>query len=159
VTLLSHFTKFSAERGSIVPLVLAGPVNMPIPQHPQIISLGFVDDALRDALLERAAALLMPSPYESLSIVLLEAWNHARAVLVNARCSVIKGQTRRANGGLYYQDYDEFACALDRLLRDPELARRLGAQGLAYVEQEYRWPTVIAKVERLLASVGPTPSV
>ena len=27
----------------------------------------------------------------------------------------------------------------------------LGAQGLAYVEREYRWPTVMAKLEALLA--------
>ena len=49
------------------------------------------------------ALLVVPSPYESLSIVLLEAWNHGVPALVNARCKVLQGQVRRANGGLYYR--------------------------------------------------------
>ncbi len=47
-----------------------------------------------------ASVLLVPSPFESLSLVLLEAWNHAVPALVNGRCSVLKGQARRANGAL-----------------------------------------------------------
>jgi hypothetical protein len=40
--------------------------------------------------------------------------------------------------------------ALDYLLEHPDNARVLGRQGLAYVDREYRWPTVMDKVERLL---------
>jgi len=95
----------------------------------------------------------MPSPYESLSMVLLEAWNRGLPALVNARCAVLKGQVLRADGGLYYQSAMEFAGALDYLLRNPEVARTLGAQGRAYVDREYRWPAVMQKVETLLADV------
>ena len=98
----------------------------------------------------------MPSRYESLSIVLLEAWNHGAGALVNGRCAVLKGQARRAEGALYYRDYDEFAHAVDRLLADPGLARQLGRQGQAYVEREYRWPHVIAKLNDLLTTVRRT---
>jgi glycosyltransferase involved in cell wall biosynthesis len=47
----------------------------------------------------------------------------------------------------------EFAGALDYLLAHPEAAGQLGAQGRAYVDREYRWPTVMDKIERLLAAV------
>ena len=64
---------------------------MQIPEHPRIRSLGYVSDDLRRALLTHARVLVVPSPYESLSIVLLEAWNHGVPALVNARCKVLHG--------------------------------------------------------------------
>ena len=137
-----------------ITLVLAGPVNMPVPEHPSIRTLGFVADDVREALLSRARVLLMPSPYESLSMVVLEAWNHGLPVLVNARCAVLRGQVRRADGGLHYRTGAEFVAALDRLLDRPDEARTLGAQGLAYVEREYRWPTVVRKIEDVLVRSG-----
>jgi glycosyltransferase involved in cell wall biosynthesis len=160
--LLQHFTRYAGERRGAVAapvpqLVLAGPANMPLPDHPDVKALGFVGDDVREALLERASLLVMPSRYESLSLVLLEAWNHGLPALVNARCAVLRGQTRRANAGLQYQDYDEFAHALDYLLAHPDVARQLGRQGQAYVEREYRWPQVIARIDALLARVGPAP--
>ena len=148
-TLMRYFLKRAAD----VPLVMAGPANMPVPQSRLIKRLGFVDASARETLLANAAALVVPSPYESLSMVLLEAWNHGVPALVNARCQVLKGQALRANGALYYQNYDEFARGLDYLLQRPEPARELGQQGFAYVEREYRWPTVMGKIDRLLAEL------
>ena len=96
---------------------------------------------------------IVPSPYESLSIVLLEAWNHGVPALVNGRCSVLKGQALRADGALYYQNFDEFARCLDYLLGRPDLGRQLGQQGLAYVEREYRWPHVLHRIQQLLTTM------
>ncbi|MEQ1908241.1 MAG: glycosyltransferase family 4 protein [Vicinamibacterales bacterium] len=151
--LLQHFMRFSAEHGGSVQLVMAGPASMPLPDHPDVRYLGFVDGATRDTLLSRAVLLAMPSRYESLSLVLLEAWNHALPALVNGHCAVLKGQARRANGALYYHNYDEFARCLNVLLDRRDLARELGQQGLAYVNREYRWPTVLGKIDTLLAAV------
>jgi glycosyltransferase involved in cell wall biosynthesis len=152
-TLLRYFLKRQAASGSRVPLVMAGPANMPIPGDPSVKQLGLVDEAAREALLAHAAVLVVPSPYESLSMVLLEAWNHGVPALVNGRCSVLKGQALRADGALYYQNFDEFARGLDYLLGRPDVARQIGQQGLSYVDREYRWPQVIHKIEQLLASI------
>ena len=151
--LLQHFTRFTAEHGGSVQLVMAGPASMPLPDHADVRYLGFVDAATRDTLLAQAVLLAMPSRYESLSLVLLEAWNHALPALVNGHCAVLKGQARRANGALYYRNYDEFARSLNMLLDRRDLARELGRQGLAYVNREYRWPTVLEKIDTLLAAV------
>lgn len=137
--------------GRSIPLVLAGPVVLPVPEHPRIRALGFVDEATREALLAHALALVMPSPFESLSIVILEAWNRGLPVIVNGRCGPLKGQTRRSQGGLSYMWPAEFAGAVRYLSSHPDHARRLGAQGLAYIEREYRWPVVMQKVEGILA--------
>jgi glycosyltransferase involved in cell wall biosynthesis len=156
-SLVRYFMRYSSRQSPVasrqsrnVQLVLAGPLNMPIPDHPAIKALGFVEPPVRDALFARAQVLLMPSPYESLSMVLLEAWNRGLPALVNARCAVLHGQVRRANGGLYYRTGAEFTAALDYLLDHPDEARTMGAQGLEYVEREYRWPTVMAKIDDVL---------
>ena len=127
---------------------------MQIPDHPQIRTLGYVSDEVRSALLANAAALVVPSPYESLSIVLLEAWNYGVPALVNGRCKVLAGQVQRANGGLYYMSPSEFDEAADYLLTQRAERDALGRQGLAYVEREYRWPTVLARVEDLMQQVS-----
>jgi glycosyltransferase involved in cell wall biosynthesis len=104
----------------------------------------------------RARALVMPSPFESLSMVVLEAWNRSLPVLVNARCAVLRGQVLRADGGLYYRTASEFTAAVGLLLENRDLAAQLGRQGFEYVDREYRWPTVMAKVEDLLKKAGPS---
>jgi glycosyltransferase involved in cell wall biosynthesis len=153
--LLEYYDKYLERGGAPVQLVMAGFANMPIPPHPSIRVLGVVDDPLRDALLAKARLLLVPSPFESLSMVLLEAWNQGLPALVNGRCAVLHGQVIRANGGLSYRYASDFAASLDYLLRNPAVARQLGRQGRAYLDREYRWPHVMAKVEDFLnASVA-----
>jgi glycosyltransferase involved in cell wall biosynthesis len=151
-TLLEYFEEYAGS-GAGPTLVLAGPAKMRIPDHPRIRALGYVSDGVRDALLSFARALIVPSPFESLSIVLLESWNRAVPALVNGRCRVLEGQVRRANGGLVYRSCGEFRESLDYLLTHPTERDAFGRQGLAYVEREYRWPTVLARVEALLAEV------
>jgi len=151
-TLLDYFQQF-ASTADAPTLILAGPAKMRIPDHPKILPLGYVSDGLRDALLARAAVLIVPSPYESLSIALLEGWNHGVPALVNGRCKVLDGQVRRANGGLAFRSGAEFEEALTYFLSHPRERSVMGRQGREYVEREYRWPTVMARVERLLQEV------
>ena len=148
-TLLDYFVEYTEAHAGLT-LVLAGPAKMAIPSHPRIRALGRVSDENRDALLEHSLAIAIPSPYESLSIVLLEAWNRGVPAIVNGHCAVLKGQVRRANGGLYYRSSGEFAEAVETLRVAEAERRAFGTQGRAYVEREYRWPTVMARIEALL---------
>jgi glycosyltransferase involved in cell wall biosynthesis len=157
-TLLDHFQSYGdAFPSDDVMLVLAGPAKMRIPAHPRIKALGYVADDLRRALLGHARALIVPSPYESLSIALLEGWNYAVPAIVNARCAVLQGQVRRANGGLPYRSAEEFGEAMAYFHSHAAERRAIGEQGRAYVDREYRWPTVIARVERLLEDISVSP--
>jgi glycosyltransferase involved in cell wall biosynthesis len=149
-TLLRFFTRWARETAMNVPLVMAGPANMPIPPGGRIQALGFVDPVVREGLLANASLIVIPSPFESLSMVLLEAWNHGVPALVNARCRVLKGQVQRAAGGLYYRNYDEFVRGLETLLGDVALAQDLGRAGHDYVERNYRWPHVMETLEQFL---------
>ena len=151
VSLFAYFQKFLEVTKAEVDLVLAGSPALPIPRHPRIRHVGVVSEAEKVAALRQCRLLVMPSPYESLSVITLEAWKMGVPVLANARCQVLKGQCLRSNGGLLYQGYAEFAEALALLLDRPRAREALGRQGRSYVEAEYSWDRVEGKIEDLLA--------
>jgi len=152
-TLFTYFKRYVEEQGAAVDLVLAGKAAMEIPEHPRIRHLGFVGENEKVTALRQALVLLMPSPYESLSVIALEAWKLGLPVLANGRCAPLKGQCLRSNGGLFYHGYEEFEAGLKLLLDQPELRASLGRQGCLYVEREYSWPTVLGKLEDLFERV------
>jgi glycosyltransferase involved in cell wall biosynthesis len=139
--LFEYFLRYKRETGSPVKLVLVGKPTMPIPEHPDIVPLGFLREEPYPWM-ARACALVLPSVFESLSLVVLESMALSVPVLANGRCDVARGHCRRSNGGLYYYSYEEFAAALSLLLAHSELRARLGQQGQAYVQQNYAWEVV-----------------
>jgi glycosyltransferase involved in cell wall biosynthesis len=138
--LFSYFIKLRNWGSSFKKLVLLGESKMPIPKHPDIISLGFVDEQTKWNALAACDLLVMPSLYESLSIVLLEAWAVGKPVLVNGGCEVLVGQCRRAQGGLWYSSDDEFLIALGKM--DEKVRHQLGLQGKEFVEANYTWKKI-----------------
>jgi glycosyltransferase involved in cell wall biosynthesis len=154
--LFDYYRRYQKRRPDVPPLVLLGKSVINIPRDPLVRYLGFVSEEEKFSALRQATLLVMPSPYESLSVIVLEAWAMGRAVLANARCKVLEGQCRRSNGGLYYEGYSEFEEALDVMLDRPELREGMGRAGRAYFEANYRWPILEEKVERLLARLSET---
>ena len=99
---------------------------------------------MRDALLAHARVLVVPSPYESLSIALLEAWNHGVPALVNARCRGAEGASPPRQRRTAITDPSTNSATRSTIWpRTLHERRALGAQGLRFVEREYRWPTVL----------------
>lgn len=143
--LFEYFLRFKQESGSEVKLVLAGNTVLQVPSHPDIRYLGFLGDGEKFDALDGAELLVMPSFYESLSMVTLEAWAAGKPVLANALCDVLKGQCLRSNGGLYYETYPEFREALGLLLGSPRLRRALGESGRRYFEANYTWDVIEKK--------------
>jgi len=159
--LFDDFRAYARSNAGAPQLLLIGRAVMDIPRHPLIRHLGFVSDEDKFDALAGADVLLMPSPFESLSIVVLEAWALGRPVLVNARCEVLLGQCLRSNGGLFYDDTAEFCAALDALLGDPGMAAALGRAGRTYCDAEYSWPVVEQKYRDMFSRLqgeGPAPA-
>ena len=152
LTLLSHFQRYRERDGDRVQLVMAGHAAAAeeIPAQPGVRFVGHVTEDERAALLHHMLALVAPSPFESLSLALLEAWTAGRPAIVNGWCKVLRGQVTRANGGLYYDNAAEFSQALRYLIDHPEQGSRLGAQGRARAQAEYAWPRVMEKLEGFL---------
>jgi glycosyltransferase involved in cell wall biosynthesis len=152
--LFPFFLRYRGETGSPLKLLLIGKPVLPVPEDPAIVQLGFVSDAEKWDALAACDALVMPSRYESLSMVTLEAWWARRPVLANARCDVLRGQCRRSNGGLYYAHYDEFRESLALLESRPGLRQALGENGRRYFEAHYTWDIVERKYLELLGSLA-----
>jgi glycosyltransferase involved in cell wall biosynthesis len=157
--LFAYFERYLRQEREPLDLVLCGNSILPIPDSPRVRHLGFVSDEDKFDGMSAADLLLMPSYYESLSMVTLEAWALGRPVLANAACDVLKGQCLRSNAGLFYQGYEEFAEALGWFGRHPAEARALGANGCAYFQRHYTWPVIERKYmsmfERLARDPGP----
>lgn len=143
--LFEHFGSYLRERAGRMSLVLMGNSILEIPKHPRIRHLGFVDDQDKFDALAAAEVLIMPSFFESLSMVALEAWALGKPVLANARCDVLKGQCIRSNAGLYYENRAEFVEALRALEFNKWIAGSLGRNGRQYYRDNYDWPVVERK--------------
>ena len=153
--MLEHFSRLAQSTGHAgLKLVLVGKQRMEVPKHPGVISLGFVEDAERDAALDAADLLVMPSPHESLSMVTLEASAAGKPVLVNAQCEVLAAYVERAGAGLAYQGYEQFSAAVKRLLGDPAEAAAMGRAGAEYVAEHYGWEPVLTAYEQEMGRVA-----
>ena len=118
----------------------------------------FVSDQDKFDVMAGAEALVMPSPYESLSMVALEAWALGRPVVANAWCDVLLGQCRRSNAGLYYEHSGEFDAVLDRLLDDPSPVAGLGDHGRSCFLRHYSWPVIERKYLDMFEDLKSTPN-
>jgi glycosyltransferase involved in cell wall biosynthesis len=143
--LFNYYRRYAATFPRGLDLVLIGSAVMPVPDHPRIHHLGFLTDEDKFDALAAADVLIMPSYFESLSMVALEAWALGRPVLANGRCDVLKGQCIRSGAGLYYERYEEFAEALYALESNGPLHTRLGRNGAAYFRTHYAWSVIERK--------------
>ncbi|OLN32161.1 glycosyltransferase family 4 protein [Desulfosporosinus metallidurans] len=135
-------------------LVLIGKPVFKIPKDPRIISLGFLSDEDKFAAIESADLIVNPSQYESLSMILLEAFSMDTPVLVNGNCEVLKGHCLRSNGGLFYENYVEFCETLDYLLDHDRIRLGMGQNGRQYVERNYQWAVIEDKFRSAIEVVG-----
>ena len=143
--LFDFFLHYSKWAPGDLTLVLIGKSILPIPDHPKIRHLGFLPDEDKFDGIAASEALIMPSFFESLSMVALEAWALGKPVLANGKCDVLKGQCIRANAGLYYESSEEFYHTLSLLQSHPSLPRALGTNGRAYFQRHYTWPVIERK--------------
>lgn len=143
--LFSYFERYAALNPHGLDLLLIGSSVLDIPKHARIRHLGFLSDEDKFDALAGADLLIMPSRFESLSMVALEAWGLGRPVLANGRCDVLRGQCIRSNAGLYYDDFDEFCEALFLLEASGPLNSVLGRNGREFFRRHYTWPVIERK--------------
>lgn len=130
-------------------LVLIGKEDIAVPEDDRIISLGFVSDEDKNGALEACDALVIPSLYESFSMVLAEAMLRRKPVIANGGCEVLRGHCRRSCGGVYYTGFYEFEQCLG-YVSDFENRRTLGDNGYRYVSDNYTWDIIVEKFETLI---------
>jgi glycosyltransferase involved in cell wall biosynthesis len=142
--MIDCFLKYKTASSSGVRLVLVGSSSMKIVSHPDIIEMGFVSEEVKEALLSGAKALIMPSYFESLSLVTLESMLNGIPVIANESCEVLKDHIENSKAGFLFSDSESFNLAVDRVLNDDLTLLKKNA--IRYVNENYNWGVVIDKV-------------
>ncbi len=150
--LVEYFGTYHADGGHLT-LALMGVKLMPLPEEPYIRFAGLLSERERLQALEAASVVVLPSPFESLSLMAIEAFAVGTPVLANARCEVLVDHCLRSNAGLFYADRDEFVECLKLLAVDDRLRAQMGRNGRAYVRRHYRWDLILGKYEKLMGAV------
>ena len=150
--LIEYFSSYVHDGGE-ASLILMGVKLMRLPEERWIRFAGLLSERERLQALEAATIVVVPSPYESLSLLALEAFAVGTPVLANARSEVLVDHCLRSNAGLFYADRDEFVEGLKLLLADHRLRSAMGRNGKEYVRRNYRWDVILSKYDRLLARI------
>lgn len=119
-------------------LVLAGLKSTSV-EGPGVRYLGPISERDKQDGLRGALATVVPSRFESLSLLALESFAQGTPILANDHSDVLRGQVERSGAGALYRDAQGFAEGLRAIA-----ARRdaLGAQGRAYA-LGFTWKRVI----------------
>ncbi len=131
--LFEFWDMFKRNCANDLTLLLIGHPQMEIPKRDDVVPLGFVSEKDKFMAMSNARCLIAPSPYESLSMAIMESWLCGRPVLANGRCNVLVGQCKRSNGGLWYENYDEFEVCLSLILNEEDICQKMAGCGKKYV--------------------------
>jgi len=134
-------------------LVLVGPKIFEFVEDDDVIYLGVLDEKQKTYAIKNMSIFVMPSKYESFSIATMEAWMSKKPVIVNSQSAVLKSHCEKSNGGLYYENYEEFVECINLLLSDVHLQEQMGKNGYQYVKENYSWDKIINEYRIFLNDV------
>ena len=140
--LLKFFTKFVHQNKDSISLVLAGKNMIEEAVNINIIYTGFVSDEEKEQLMKHAEALIIPSKYESLSLVVLESFACKVPVIANGECEVLKDHIVNSNGGWTYTNENEFTTVLKKVIEGSDNVQK-ALNGYKYVTENYSWQKAI----------------
>ncbi|RZK74658.1 MAG: glycosyltransferase [Pedobacter sp.] len=153
--LFEYFLQYKKHTKSKLKLVLVGQSFMDIPKSDDILKQGFVPEDIKEKLLHFAKALVIPSFYESLSLVTLESMMAEVPVIANDYSEVLKNHIEQSEGGYLFSDAESFKKALDTLLDPTTDITLLKSNAKKYVMQNYNWNIVVDKIENAINYVSP----
>ena len=148
--LFEYFGRYQEKKKADLKLVLMGKEMIEVPKRDDILSLGFVSEEEKYDGMSGAEFLVLPSQYESLSIVVLDSMKLEVPVVVNGKSPVLKDHCQKSKGGLYYESYEEFEKAVDFLLINREERTQMGKNGREYVDAHYRWDSILDSLSSLI---------
>ena len=144
--LLTAFARVRA----VVPdarLVLVGTRPDVAPQDGVTVLGRIRDRAVIDDLYARAAVFVVPSHFDPLPLVLLEAMAYGLPTVSTPSCGIPEVLLDGVTGfSVPIGDAGALAARLTELLLDPERAREMGRAGRARVEAHFGWDTIIERM-------------
>lgn len=155
--LIEAFENYRRTHSSDLRLLLTGADKLGVRESEHVRYLGFVSEERKLALMAGALAFVHPSPYESLSIVALEAMAQGTPIVVNGDCEILADHVAASGSGFVFRGEEELHGAIDAVQALDARARAEQARNArAYVVENYGREQVrarlLAEVEALAAS-------
>jgi glycosyltransferase involved in cell wall biosynthesis len=150
--MLEYFDTYARSDGD-TSLVLLGVKMMKLPDESYLRTAGVLPERERMVAYEAADVTIAPTPDDLLAQPLLESMAVGTPVLASAANEAAVEHCRRGNGGLYYANREEFAEALRTMMTNARVRQALGESGRRYVQQNYRWESVLSRFDRLITRV------
>ncbi|WP_128330734.1 glycosyltransferase family 4 protein [Apibacter sp. HY039] len=136
-------------------LILIGENHLKVETNDNVIFTGFISEEEKWNYLKNSEALIIPSLYESLSMVTLEAMSIGIPVLANAKCEVLNEHINNSKAGFTYTNFKDFKIEINKILslsKDEKLA--LSKNGKKYVNDNYQWEIIIEKFIKAINEVS-----
>lgn len=154
--LLSYFLNYKETYvNSTLKLVLVGGLTIDKVIDPNIIYTGFVSDEEKMSILQHAEIVVNPSNGESLSLILLEAMNQGKPMLVNGHCKVLKEHCLKSDfASFYYTNSTNFNRFLYKIENSISLRQEMGQKGKKYVAENYNWRIIMERLRLAIDVVG-----
>lgn len=148
--LFSYFSMFNKSSQRDLKLVVVGKMMMDMPKDESIHFIGFISETEKNSAIAGAKLLIMPSKYESLSLVVLEAMSNGVPILVNRECEVLEAHCNKSKAGFSYKTYKQFADGLEKILDNEVDYKKMQLAGMKYVRENYNWDTTIENYIKLI---------
>ncbi len=129
-------------------LVLAGALHMTL-EGEGVRYVGRIPDQEKYDALAGAAAVVVPSRYESLSLLALEGFAYGAPVIASGHSDVLRGQLERSGAGATYTDAESFHTAVAHVLRERATLSRKGKT----FARRHTWEKVVGIYREELARI------
>jgi glycosyltransferase involved in cell wall biosynthesis len=154
--LIDVFERYKRKNPSSLRLLLTGSNQLGVVDTQNVRYLGFVDESRKLSLMAGATAFVHPSPYESLSIVALEAMAQGTPIVVNGVCDVLADHVTASGSGFAFIGEERLHAAINAVLALDDTGRAAHSlRARDYVVRNYGHDQVrarlVAEVEALAA--------
>ncbi|WP_294080876.1 glycosyltransferase family 4 protein [Proteiniphilum sp. UBA5384] len=153
---LIHYFSALNKSHQDIKLVMIGKNNLKtVVKNDHIIFTGFIDEEEKLLYLQHSMGLIIPSRYESLSMVTLEAMSFGKPVLANGYCDVLKDHITKSRAGFLYYNEKDFIEGADKIINLSDADKKEIAQnGRSYASENYQWKSIMAKFDAAIEYVG-----
>ena len=152
--LLDYYCKYIEKNGPRFDFVITGPGEIAINERfkNHIYNMLLSKEDLYDAY---SAAFLtcQPSLNESFSLSIMESWLSSTPVLVHGKCDVTREHCIQSNGGLYFDNYQEFEECVNYFLENSTERKIMASNGKDYVLNNFSWEKITEKYVNFIESL------
>lgn len=139
-----------------VRLFIAGQLDSSFgaPWDDDVIYVGRVSEDEKDWLIRHSLAVVNPSRFESLSLLVIEAMLYGKPALVNDACDVLDFYTKHTETVLPYHNPEMFGAALHSIVQETLAPSDAWRQKLArtqrWSEQRFDWEKLLIRLKQAI---------